>query len=186
MKKLMVIAAVLAASVASAATIDWKVSVDTADRAKKFMFFNYDDQAAVLGILDAGGASTYSQLQALAYSSGGTTYQFATTAKSSSKSDFLSDISKGDTMFLVLFDTTAAATVTDGMAYKDTGEINGTAYIYDGNADPPEASPGTFNIAASSFASSGVVGSGAGVPEPTSGLLMLLGVAGLALRRRHA
>ena len=181
MKKLMVIAAVLAASVASAATIDWKVTVDTADRANKFMFFNYDDQATVLGILDAGGASTYSQLEALAYDGAGA-YQFATTAKSSSKTGGLSSIDKGDTMFLVLFDTTAAATVTDGMAYKYTGEIDGTAYIYDLNAEPPEASPGTFDIAASSFANSGTVG----VPEPTSGLLLLLGMAGLALKRKRA
>lgn len=39
-------------------------------------------------------------------------------------------------------------------------------------------STGTLNFAAT--------GSWAAVPEPTSGLLVLLGMAGLALRRRHA
>ena len=181
MKKLMMIAAVLAATVLNAASIDWKVTVDTGDKQNKFMFFNYEDQADVLAILDAGGANTYAQLEALAYSKNGT-YQFATTSKTTSKSDYLSDIAKGDNMFVVLFDTTAAGTVTDGMAYKYTDKLESSAWVYDGNADPPESSPGTFTIGAASFTNSGTVA----VPEPTSGLLLLLGMAGLALRRKQA
>ena len=176
---------VIAATALNAASIDWKVTVDTADRQKKFMFFDAADKADVLAILDAGGASTYSKLQAKAYSSDGAK-QFATTSKTSAKSGYLSDIGKGESMFIVLLDTTSANTATDGMAYKYTGTIDGTAYIYDGNADPPEASPGTFNIAASSFANSGTIGGSGSVPEPTSGLLVLLGIAGLALKRKHA
>lgn len=46
---------------------------------------------------------------------------------------------------------------------------------------------GTANIAFGNQASATqAAGAWAAVPEPTSGLLMLLGMAGLALRRRHA
>ena len=38
----------------------------------------------------------------------------------------------------------------------------------------------------SEAADAGWTGGGSSVPEPTSGLLLLLGVAGLALRRKHA
>jgi len=43
-----------------------------------------------------------------------------------------------------------------------------------------------FNDASKGFSSAGWYSSAAAVPEPTSGLLMLLGMAGLALRRRRA
>lgn len=55
--------------------------------------------------------------------------------------------------------------------------------VYDTSAQ--ESSPGTFNTinAAGILAgSSGTIGS---VPEPTSGLLLLVGMAGLALRRKQ-
>lgn len=41
----------------------------------------------------------------------------------------------------------------------------------------------TLGLSASDFTNSGTI---ANVPEPTSGLLMLVGLAGLALRRRRA
>lgn len=50
-------------------------------------------------------------------------------------------------------------------------------------------SPTTSSKAAALDSASGYVGAGwytTAVPEPTSGLLMLLGIAGLALRRRRA
>ena len=43
-----------------------------------------------------------------------------------------------------------------------------------------------FKDAASGFAGAGWYSSAAAVPEPTSGLLMLLGMAGLALKRKRA
>ena len=43
----------------------------------------------------------------------------------------------------------------------------------------------TFNDVAGGYAGAGWYGAAA-VPEPTSGLLMLLGMAGLALRRKRA
>ena len=59
-----------------------------------------------------------------------------------------------------------------------------SALVYD--PDNQESSSGTFNANAATMLSSGTSANFAAVPEPTSGLLMLLGVAGLALRRRRA
>jgi hypothetical protein len=46
---------------------------------------------------------------------------------------------------------------------------------------PPASAPGAFEAISSNFTKSGTIT--AAVPEPTSGLLMLVGLAGLALRR---
>ena len=60
-----------------------------------------------------------------------------------------------------------------------------SAMVFD--PDNQESSPGQFNsVSAATILSSGTSANYAAVPEPTSGLLMLLGVAGLALRRRRA
>ena len=73
----------------------------------------------------------------------------------------------GDTFQLMA----TAGAVTDG---------SGSALVYTLSGfgdDPKSTSVPKFNV------SGAVVSS---VPEPTSGLLLLLGVAGMALRRRHA
>lgn len=61
--------------------------------------------------------------------------------------------------------------------------VNGTIIADGDNTQPTPFQPQTtLALDTSSFSSY----SGSSVPEPTSGLLMLLGVAGLALRRRRA
>lgn len=49
---------------------------------------------------------------------------------------------------------------------------------------PPDSAPGTFSATFASVATSTTTATVA--PEPTSGLLMLLGLAGLALKRKRA
>ena len=84
--------------------------------------------------------------------------------------------SKDYVAYLMVFDS---ATITDGSSFyltatKDLATLDGTnsAQVKWGTQSTASKAAGAWNSAA--------------VPEPTSGLLMLLGVAGLALRRRRA
>lgn len=79
-------------------------------------------------------------------------------------------------VYLVLFDT---ATITDGSNFYVTDVKSLTAYA--GAEDVSSVKWG--NLASATGVSGAWVS--ASVPEPTSGLLMLVGLAGLALRRRR-
>ena len=59
-----------------------------------------------------------------------------------------------------------------------------SALVYD--VQNQESSPGNFNSLTAADLLAGSSGSFGAVPEPTSGLLLLLGVAGLALKRKRA
>ena len=59
-----------------------------------------------------------------------------------------------------------------------------SAFVYD--PDNQESSPGSFNSISAANLRAGSGGSFGAVPEPTSGLLMLLGMVGLALKRKRA
>ena len=59
-----------------------------------------------------------------------------------------------------------------------------SAFVYDPNNQ--ESSPGSFNSITAANMLAGSSGSFGAVPEPTSGLLVLLGMAGLALKRKRA
>lgn len=111
----------------------------------------------------------------------------------------ISALGKGNTTF----DSTATAALQKSTAYTYTLVLSGTqtdlaargidgAYDYSG-AEITTTLSGSFTTKASGITqfndtnvSSWTVSGITPVPEPTSGLLMLLGVAGLALRRRRA
>jgi hypothetical protein len=82
----------------------------------------------------------------------------------------------GELSQLILTDTTGA----------DLGKLD-SVYTVSGLSDDSWAGEAfTFTTAGTSSAKTYITIASAPVPEPTSGLLMLLGMAGLALRRRRA
>lgn len=102
-------------------------------------------------------------------------------------------------MFSKNLNSAGAATGATGIssAFADGDSVTGFAVILDGSVDSYTNYIITDEKTATWTSSTGakVLGFGsqasatwtaAAVPEPTSGLLMLLGVAGLALRRRRA
>ena len=183
MKKLMVmLAAVTTAVVAQAASINWSV-------AGKTFAPSADDPAtngrAAYYLVYAFEASQYDNVKsllsngkiddavALAADSGRTTKTGATSGSITGLTGSTYE------MFLVAFDTYSAADAALSTAknYIISDKISGATF-------------GETDMASSIDYTSANFGSGswtaASVPEPTSGLLMLLGVAGLALRRRRA
>jgi len=181
MKKLVVaLSAVIIGAVAHAASVDWSVAGKTFapsgddpatnGRAKNYLVyaFSASDLSAVTAALSAGKVS-----DAIAYSvsSGRTTATGATSGSISGVTGSTYD------MFLVAFDTYSASDAGIDTAKNYIVSATLTASTYE-----PPATGTPLAYSSSNFGS----GSWAAVPEPTSGLLMLLGVAGLALRRRRA
>lgn len=182
MKNLIMFAAVAALAFAGqAATVDWKLNVAGQGAAWKaanayVMAFNGSDYAAVIKLLTVDGSDNMAaDLGAYALNNGGSTTQFAVAnSRGAAAASGQAAGVTGDTLFWVVF-TEGSMDAGKDIAY--TGATDISAYDYEAGSN----SPGTF--AFTSVANSGTI---ANVPEPTSGLLMLLGMAGLALRRKRA
>lgn len=170
LKKIMMCAAALAcASAANAAYVDWKVTGAAATAnyqvflvsAIETSWTGVSDLATASSALGAGGSGTIMK-NGRSYYVDGKIYGDNVTAESA----------KGFYWVIV-----------SGADAKDYNylAVDGSSKVY----DPPEPSKGELSINASDILA-GTKGSFAAVPEPTSGLLALLGFAGLALRRRRA
>ena len=181
MKKLiMAVAIVCAAAIAQAAAVGWSVATGSTTYANdKYMLFVVGQNGAtsidtVTALLDAG-----SDVSSYAFASGniganGTGSQSATTSG-------LSLDAGTYTAFVVLFDS-ASPTVGESNYAVISGATGLTKTIAATTAQTSFATgaQGAFLSNASNWNSYG------SVPEPTSGLLILLGMAGLALKRKVA
>ena len=184
MKKLMIIAVAMAAVAANAATFSWKTSTTGK-------------------IYGAGTTTLLSSATAYLFDAGTVSQAAVLTAFADGKA--LSTLGYADTTSVANgaiaekgFDVPAAYSAGDTFAGYFALVVDDSIYI---GPTSSVATPATgdksmsFNAKSSSQAaaldiSGGYSGAGwyqtAAVPEPTSGLLMLLGMAGLALRRRRA
>lgn len=191
MKKLMMMIAVVAAAVvANAATVSWTASkgyLYEAGGAQKITSGNaylmvltlgYDQSDLVSAFATAKGdvAATLAAMGTSgALASGtGTIGSNARIAMTESTADISSDAS----VYFVVFNGNNMYVSSEATAAYDSVSKSATADF---------AAMSTSSKAAAFNAADGYTGAGwYAVPEPTSGLLMLVGLAGLALRRRRA
>ena len=179
MKKLMIAAAIVcAAAVSQAASVAWDLAKD-ADKTygnKTIYAVAGGDFAAVQAILEAGGDDVATKFMNYAL-----VVDKANTAKSvdlNSRGAGGGIAEVGDATSIAFFVFKDA--IANDNVYDTTGVIDVNAYVY----TPPASSPGNYEFDPSAFASkNNTIGA---APEPTSAMLLLLGVAGLALRRRRA
>ena len=178
MKKLLIAAFVAVLGIAAnAAAVSWSMtSIDNSPDVPKAGNW-------VAYVLDASTYDAFSALEGdkvAAYAVANALYSGATVNSRGAVSVTIKDgnFSAGETInsYMVLFNNAAADKATY-FAYTATGSTTISA----GGADDSIAF-GTFANATSTTGGWQTTA----VPEPTSGLLMLIGMAGLALRRRRA
>ena len=168
MKKLtIIIGAIALAMGVQAASVDWKITADAATENYNVYLLTSiaDSYESVSDIASAALISGTIAKSGRTYSAGGTAGSEAITVASMAE------------VYWVIVDGSGSPTTYN---YVKTDM---SAMVYD--PDNQESSPGKFGLAAADIlaGSSGTFGA---VPEPTSGLLLLLGVAGLALKRKVA
>ena len=177
MKKLMMLlAAVCVVSMVQGAAVDWQFGKDTAYNDYTVYAFDSANSASVLAALAAYDADAQTTIDGLVLSS-------KAVSKGNAK---VTGVDVGSASSLMLLAINGA--FEDGKAFAyDTLDISAKTY---GGADP---SPGYAVL--SSFGNNGTVvakggsgggGGGGGTPEPTSGLLLLVGAGILGLRRKRA
>jgi uncharacterized membrane protein YjjB (DUF3815 family) len=173
MKKIMIAAVAMAmAVVANAASVNWKVGGSSA-------------QIGYTAYLMAGDVvsswESAADVQAAAIASGaiaksGREYMAKGTATDAA-------LTKSSNFYYIIVNA-------DASQYAVSGAFAGSAYAYDTTATPPETAPSAvpqFDASSATFSDwAKADGPSGDVPEPTSGLLLLVGAAGLALRRRRA
>lgn len=183
MKKLLAVAAVaLTATVSQAASISWgNVGNSSAlyglDGTSKITAANAQAWGLTLTLMYANGTPTASSTSSINAMTAGQlqnatwTYEYGT------------DAQNGDEFYI------HAIMTVDGKDYEmDIGKDSPFTISLAGD----DRGTDTFTWAAGTYgglagtATAGSAGAWSAVPEPTSGMLLLLGVAGMALRRRRA
>jgi hypothetical protein len=171
--------ALAAGFVANAGTVSWSFWDDNASASSDYILYLMEgtltDGAEIAGITDATSAASY---VASAAGSGlmdhtdalyveGETGAFAAGSKS---------------FYALIFNNTSIDTATEYLVVGSfTANVPGSGSAVFGNDITDRTASGW-----QSFGGSEPVVPPTGVPEPTSGLLMLVGLGALALRRRRA
>ena len=172
MKKIIVLAAVaMAALFVQAASLDWKYTTTAADLDKTVYVMLGDTAQANWESIDALAAESVGNAKVTKVGRNGYAATSTVTGSNITKSDA--------SVYYVIVSK-------DNSSYDVTSVADMTASVYDpGNQ---ETSPGlNDSLSSSNITVSGKsFGGGGDVPEPTSGLLLLVGGAMLALRRRRA
>ena len=169
MKKLtLMIGAVALAMGVQAATVNWQV-IGTAETVNYNVYLLTSIADSYESVADIANAALISGTIA---KNGRNYYATGTAASEAITKDSMKEV------YWVIVDGSGAPTSYN---YVKT-DLSG--YVYD--PDKQESSPGTFDSITAADMLAGSSGSFAAIPEPTSGLLVLLGVAGLALKRKRA
>ena len=193
MKKLMVaLAAVAFAAASQAAVVNWQVGSLNGPGASgsgwgsDAIGSTVTAQLLVSATVTGDAASGYSLGTPIAFASGDTMaageidggYGWGTTSD---------DLAGDATYYAKVILTAGDSTLESQIVQIDTSALTGSADVafalYDELAGVTALAGQSFDPTYGVFTSSGWTGA---VPEPTSGLLLLLGVAGLALRRKRA
>ncbi len=184
MKKLvMALAAVALSGSLYAATAAWGMKNDGAKtyaNASVYMVLSSNYDAAVAA-LNAGGSDIATTMAG--YNVGSAVVTLSGKGAGSGV-NYNATSGESYNWFVIL---SGGSTIADDMKYYSTSSISYATMDAAGAIASGSATPTDYLLVDSSTnlltGTSGTIGN---VPEPTSGLLLLLGVAGLALKRKHA
>ena len=173
MKKLVVMfLAVASAIAANAASFNWKLQTGADYAGMNVYSLSGTTAAAVLAACESTDPSAWSSV----FDSASSFQVTGTNARAGASGD-VSSVNNGDNLVWVIVD----GSVAEGSKFWVLNDYT----IPTGSTFEP---PATGMAVSTKLADQGILGQGTftAVPEPTSAMLMLVGLAGLALRRRRA
>ncbi len=185
MKKLMFAAiAVAIATVSQAASISWKfTNQNPSDFASQYVYaVSASDYDAAINDLKTNDGAKFLSDYNIANTDAGTDYQLKLNARGGGAGATALKGTDNQLAFFIFKDG-----IVDGKTYYTSGLVGGASYLY----TPPDQATSTIDLgtSASKFTTTGTIASSGGgtdpLPEPTSGLLLLVGGAVLALRRKQ-